>query len=237
MRAFWDRAAEDNPLWYVHSGLAFDHPDQAEFFASGEREVESALQDAGLTGGSFAVDIGVGAARLTRALASRFERVWACDVSPRMVEVALGNVRDKANVEIVAVDGSGGLPLSDQVADLVLTLQVLQHIPSRAASLRYVTEAGRILKPGGKAIFHFRSTLRTDPILGTLELAGRHLLEAARRRKTPPPENLDSPAWRGARIGLWQLKRAANKGGLVVAKHRWISRQGASLLVVAEKSR
>ena len=235
MRSFWDEKAADNPLWYVHSGLDFAAPDEAEFFASGEREVAEAMVAADIAGGDLAVDIGVGAARLTRALSSRFTRVWSCDVSPRMIQVARGNLAGRDNVDLVAVAGDGSLPLDDEVADFVLTLQVLQHIPLRDASLRYIAEAGRVLKHGGKAVFHVRSCLRTDPVLGTIELGARALVERARRVRDKPPATLDSPAWRGARIGLWQLKAAAAQGGLRVARHRWISRQGASLVVVCEK--
>ena len=34
MRAFWDEKAADNPLWYVHSGLDFEEPDEAEVAAA-----------------------------------------------------------------------------------------------------------------------------------------------------------------------------------------------------------
>jgi len=235
MRSFWDEKAGDNPLWYVHSGLDFAAPDEAEFFASGEREVAAVMEAAGVSGGALAVDVGVGGARLTRALASRFERVWACDVSPAMLEVARDNLGGLANVDLAVVPGDGSLPLGDGLASFVLTLQVLQHIPSRAAQLRYVREAGRVLAPGGKAVFHVRSTLRTDPVLGSGELLARAGIEWLRRRRTPPPQNLDSPAWRGARVGLWQARAAAEAAGLRVVRHRFISRQGASLLVVCEK--
>lgn len=235
MRAFWDQKAAANPLWYVHSGLDFQTPDEAEFFASGEREVAAALQAAGITGGALAVDIGVGAARLTRPLADRFERVWACDVSPAMLEVARRNLEGRSNVELATVSGDGTIPLGDGIADFVLSLQVLQHIPARAASLRYVAEAGRVLRPGGAAVFHLRSCLRTDPMLGSLELGVRALIERLRRWRTRPPPELDSPAWRGARVGLWHLRAAGAPEGLRIVRHRWISRRGASLLVVCRK--
>lgn len=237
MRSFWDRKARENPLWYVHSELDYTSPDAERFWASGEEEVARALDAAGVTGGALAVDVGVGAGRLSRALASRYERVWACDVSPDMTEVARRNLQTFGvrNVTIEAVPGDGTLPLPGGHADLVLSLQVFQHIPVRAATLTYVREAGRVLRPGGSAVFQLRSLLRPDPALGRVERAVRTVVERMRRVRRPPPLLLDSPAWRGSRVGLWELRAAARDGGMRVERWRWISRRGASLLVVCRK--
>jgi SAM-dependent methyltransferase len=235
MRTWWDHAAEENPLWYVHSELDFGSPDVERFWRSGEEEVAAVLSEAGVAGGGTALDIGCGVGRLSRALASRFDRVVSFDVSPKMVELASRNLASYGNVTVRVAPGDGRLDVPDRDADLVFSLQVFQHIPLRDATLRYIAEAGRALRSGGRFVFQLRSLRTRDPLLGTVERGVRVVLERVRRIRKPPPESLDSPAWHGSRIGLWEIRRAAEAAGMRVVRTRWISKTGASLLVVCEK--
>jgi len=235
MRSFWDRKAEENPLWYVQSELEYSAPDEDVFWSSGEEEVQRALAAAGVTGGGVAVDIGCGVGRLSRALATRYENVLSFDVSPKMVELASTNLAASGNVMVKAATGDGTLEVPDRTADLVLSLQVFQHIPVRAATLKYIAEAGRVLKSQGFFVFQLRSLRTRDPFLGSLERGVRTVVDRVRRLRKPPPAVLDSPAWHGSRIGLWEIRRAAEWAGMRVVRIRWISKQGASLLVVCQK--
>lgn len=235
MRSFWNEKADENPLWYIASNLEYGSPDEARFWESGEEEVAAALAEAGVERGRVAVDIGCGIGRLSRALASRFDRVESRDVSTRMVELARERLGPLGNVNVAAVPGNGSLDLPGASADFVLSLQVFQHIPSRAVTLGYIREAGRVLAPGGAFVFQLRSILRPDPVLGRVEQALRVAVEAFRRKRKPPPASLGSPAWHGSRVGLWQILAAAASSGMRVDHVRWISRRGASLLVVCVK--
>lgn len=237
MRSFWDRKAEENPLWFVQSELDYASPDEARFWESGEEEVGAALAAAEVSGGDSAIDIGCGVGRLSRALASRFARVSAFDVSPRMVELATRNLADAGvgNVTVRAAAGDGTLDVPGGAADFVLSLQVFQHIPVRAATLRYIGEAGRALRPGGRFVFQLRSLRSASAVLGTIERGFRRVLDRVRRMRKRPPASLDSPAWHGSRVGEWEIRRAVAGAGMRVVRTRWISTRGASLLVVCEK--
>jgi SAM-dependent methyltransferase len=235
MRAFWNAKAEENPLWYVASNLEYSSPDEQRFWESGEEEVAAALAESEVKGGDLAVDIGCGVGRLSRALAARFARVEARDVSTRMAELAAKNLAPLGNVSVRAIPGDGVLDLPGGCADFVLSLQVFQHIPSAAITLSYIREAGRILKPDGVFVFQLRSFRMPGALLGSVEHAARLVVEAARRIRRKPPSGLDSPAWHGKRVGKWQIGAAAHAGGLTVRSMRWISLRGASLQVVCVK--
>ncbi|MCA1834406.1 MAG: class I SAM-dependent methyltransferase [Actinobacteria bacterium] len=235
MRAFWNEKAEENPLWYVASNLEYSSPDEKRFWESGEEEVAAALAEAGVSGGDVAVDIGCGVGRLSRALASRFERVESRDVSTRMAELAAKNLAPLGNVNVRVIEGDGRVDLPDASAEFVLSLQVFQHIPSARITLSYIREAGRILKPGGVFVFQLRSFRAAGPLLGSVEHVARVVVETARRARKKPPESLDSPAWHGSRVGKWQIRAAVQSAGMTVRSMRWISLRGASLQVVCSK--
>jgi SAM-dependent methyltransferase len=157
------------------------------------------------------------------------------DVSPKMVELATKNLADAGNVIVRAVPGDGTIEAPDAIADLVLSLQVFQHIPDKRATLRYIAEAGRVLKPGGTFVFQLRSLRARGPVVGIGERVARFVLERVRRMRKPPPASLDSPAWHGVRVGVWELRRAARDAGMQLARTRWISLTGASMLVVCHR--
>lgn len=233
MRAFWDQKAIDNPLWYVATTLDYADPDADAFWASGIDEVTKALYVAGVGGGNFAVEIGCGVGRLTRALAARFNTVWACDVSPNMVAHADRNVTEP-NVTLEVAPGDGTINVVDGCADLVFSMQVFHHIPAQSITLRYVAEAGRVLAPGGTFVFQLR-TCRSRGIAAGLERIVRGVREDLRRRRTPPPADLDADAWRGSRVLLSELKRAAGAAGMRVRRVDWLDARGGNALVVCRK--
>jgi SAM-dependent methyltransferase len=233
MRAFWDQKAIDNPLWYVATTLDYANPDARAFWASGVDEVFKALNAAGVADGDVAVEIGCGVGRLTRALAARFNAVWACDVSPNMLDHARESITEP-NVTLAIAEGDGRLNVVDAVADLVLSMQVFHHIPARSVTLRYVAEAGRVLAPGGHFVFQLR-TCRTPGMLGRLERIARGFLEYLRRRRTPPPADLDSAAWRGSRVLRSELRRAAGRAGMSIVRLDWLDARGGNALIVCRK--
>jgi SAM-dependent methyltransferase len=91
MRRDWDARARENAFYYIASSR--DDWTPAEFFASGEesvRELIVADRD-GICGGKDpkkmrVLEIGCGAGRMTRALASFFGEAHGLDVSREMVE-------------------------------------------------------------------------------------------------------------------------------------------------------
>jgi SAM-dependent methyltransferase len=100
--------------------------------------------------GGVCVEVGCGPGRMTGALAARFDRVLALDVSPAMLERARSAV-DAANVKFRAVSGARLDGVPDRCANTLVCYLVLQHLPARAAVLAYLREFARVLEPGGGA--------------------------------------------------------------------------------------
>jgi ubiquinone/menaquinone biosynthesis C-methylase UbiE/uncharacterized protein YbaR (Trm112 family) len=96
------------------------------------------------------VEIGCGTGRVTRPLSTRCGEVWALDHSVDSLRRAREKVGD-GRVRFVQAD-AGYLPLRNGAADRALSCQMLEHLPSAALRERAVTEAARVLKPGGKFV-------------------------------------------------------------------------------------
>src|SRR5262249_22579414 len=120
-------------------------------------EVSGALDVAGELGrparfGSV-LDFGCGVGRLSRALAARFERCTAVDVSPRMLDVATRLNEDLPNIEVVLNDRPDLGLFESGSFDLVYSSIVLQHLRSRAEIERFVSELVRLTAADGIAVF------------------------------------------------------------------------------------
>src|SRR5206468_10207715 len=132
MRATWDALASD-PDAYVGD------PER------GRAELEGVFDrlEADPRGGTC-IEVGCGPGRMTTALAERFDRVLALDVSPAMLEQARAAVPD-ARVEFRAISGERLDGVGDAIADVVVCYLVLQHLPSRAAVVTYLSDFARVL--------------------------------------------------------------------------------------------
>lgn len=85
------------------------------------------------------LDVGAGTGATSRALA-KYGRVLAVDFSPEAVSIARGRGLDVARMDARAL----GLP--DASFDLVVALDMIEHLEDDAAAVR---ELCRVLKPGG----------------------------------------------------------------------------------------
>jgi SAM-dependent methyltransferase len=215
MRSYWDAAARDNAVWYVDTSLDYRDPDMQRFFETGEKVVETALDQSPVPppGTGLAVEIGSGVGRICLALASRFDRVVGIDVSPEMVERARQLV-DHSAVTFIVGSGTGLEPLEDSTADLIVSFTVFQHIPSVAIIERYLAEAGRVLKPGGVLAFQWNNQpgarlwrLQRTALSG-LQRVG---LRVERHRR-------NAPEFLGSRVSLAVIERALARGGLEIQK-------------------
>lgn len=211
MRSYWDEGARKNAVWYVDTSLDYDEPDLDRFFETGKTIVAQALDDAPAqpAGHGLAVEIGCGLGRICQALAPRFDRVVGVDISPEMLKQAREIVTDP-KVEFVLGDGVSLGALETASADLVLSFTVFQHIPSVSVICDYLTEAGRVLKPGGVMVFQWNNEpgalywrLRRS-VLSVLQRTG------LRREKY----GRHAPEFLGSRVPLNQVEAALHKGGL-----------------------
>jgi SAM-dependent methyltransferase len=159
MRAEWDARARENARYYVNT--ANKNWTDDEFFHSGERTVaEEILTDmTNICQGKDpkemrVLEIGCGAARVTRALAGLFGEVHAVDISPEMVAQATAALAHFPHAHVYQNNGTdlAVVPVAD--FDFAFSTIVFQHIPSREVIENYVREVSRLLRPG--ALFKFQ---------------------------------------------------------------------------------
>jgi SAM-dependent methyltransferase len=117
------------------------------------------------------VDVGCGTGIMLRELALPGRLRCGCDASP----IALGLARQRGLADLLRCDATR-LPLASGSADLVLALDVIEHLDDDAAALR---ELARIARPGGHVLVH----VPAFPILWTDKDALNHHRRRYRRRQ------------------------------------------------------
>lgn len=106
------------------------------------REVVDWVED---VDGGLVLDLGCGNGRHMPALQRRFDRVVGVDFSRELLR--------RAGREGVVVQGDvARLPFRDSVADAVLYVAALHHLPSHEERLESLDEVGRVLRRGGRAL-------------------------------------------------------------------------------------
>lgn len=216
MREYWDAKASENAMFYIHSELDYARTDPAEFWASGERNLEQTLAFFGDRIGpdDHVVEIGCGMGRLTRPLAARAARVTGVDVSAEMVRRGADALADLANVELVVGDGTDLAGISDRSADVVYSFIVFQHIPDPAVTCRYIRDIGRVLRPGGWALFQVSD--HPDIHRADAHPAERTWRARLGRRLGRRPQGCLAPEWLGSAVPRTDLLAALSDGGLVL---------------------
>ena len=230
-RRFWDERAEEDAFFFVDNRLEYGAPDLEEFWSRGESDLRVLLDAVGVSESSLegldAVEIGCGVGRLTRVLAGPCASVRALDVSPRMIELAQSHNPSLAGVEWTVGDGASLTGVDTASADVCVSHVVFQHIADPAVTLGYVREIGRVLRPGGFAVFQ----VSNDPAVhaGKRPLGDR--LRALVRRG---PSGQDHPDWRGSYVALEDLRAAAGDGGMDLEQ---VTGEGTQWCVVLVRKR
>jgi SAM-dependent methyltransferase len=106
------------------------------------------LMDAGLRNSDYLIDVGCGSGRLSHTLT--IERYL--DVVPDLLAYAR-SICPNPNWRFALVNDIK-IPEVDGVADMVCLFSVFTHL-LHEDSYRYLLEAYRVLKPGGKVVFSF----------------------------------------------------------------------------------
>lgn len=223
-RDFWDARAREDAMHFVDSRLQYRGGDRDRFWQRGDQDLTKLLDTVGvrIDSGDRVVDIGCGVGRLSRAIAARASSVVGIDVSPEMVQLARSHNEHLQNAEFVVGDGESLDGISSYSADACISLVVFQHIPDPQVTLGYVREIGRVLKPGGWAVFQ----VSNDAAVHSYRLTVGRRLRAVLGRA---PKGMAKPNWAGSSVELGELRAAAQDGGMTVTR---IAGEGQQFCVV-----
>jgi len=150
MRRDWNERAREDPHYYVAFGRR--EQDDAEFLASAAdvvRGLRAEIKHLRPATGLKALEIGCGPARLMVPLSGEFSEIHGTDVSDEMIRLAVERLRGIPHAHAHHTVKSDLSIFPDESFDFVYSYAVFQHIPSREVVLQYLTEARRVLKPGG----------------------------------------------------------------------------------------
>ncbi|MDS1272195.1 methyltransferase domain-containing protein [Lipingzhangella sp. LS1_29] len=156
LRHDWTVLGSAEPLWAVCVDPTKRDGgwDDTEFLASGDAEVDAALDQLAklriAPEPGRALDFGCGAGRLSHALARHFAEVVGVDISEPMLAEARRLDRGSGPVTFLHHGGdTAELPeLESASFDLVYSDLVFQHMPPELAR-SYLQELARVLRPGG----------------------------------------------------------------------------------------
>jgi SAM-dependent methyltransferase len=201
MRTTWDAAAASEQV-----ELYVGDP------ARGREELEGFFGRLGADPrGGLCVELGCGFGRMTEALAERFDRMLALDVSPAMLEAGR-NAVPAENVEFRLVSGLRLDGLDDGIADAVVCYLVLQHVPRKRIALSLLREIGRVLAPQGDAFLQLPVLVAGAKPRAWRTLRGVLLPLTDRLSRRPTGK----AAYRGFRLTEPELARGLEEAGLHV---------------------
>jgi SAM-dependent methyltransferase len=153
-RTWWDGEAAD---YYAEHGVFLG---DADFVWGPERLREADAHLLGEVAGRRVLEIGAGSAQCSRWLAAQGAEVVATDLSGAML--ATGAAIDRRSgagrvLPLVQCDGRS-LPFADESFDIVFTAYGV--VPFVADPEVVLTEAARVLRPGGRLVFSTTHPIR-----------------------------------------------------------------------------
>jgi SAM-dependent methyltransferase len=158
MRKNWNRRAKLDAMHHVLNSKPLGWWGEDEFYKTGESDAKRFVDDVCKAhrvspARRVCLEIGCGAGRVTKALAERFKRVIALDVSDEMLDFARQRVTAE-NVDFVRGNGADLDVVGDGEVSYIFSTMVFQHIPDVEIQYGLLREMARVLKPNGWFFIH-----------------------------------------------------------------------------------
>jgi SAM-dependent methyltransferase len=220
MQQGWNARAARDPFFYVET--SHWNGDIDRFFERGEETaclLIDQVQKQYKVDTKNALDLGCGLGRFSRALAKRFSRVIAVDVSDQMIANAKGlhPWPEFRNIDFQANDGAT-LPIESNSIDFVWSYEVLQHAPSEDVLQSNINEVGRVLRPAGLAMVHLKTGYQRPMLQAVLRVLPQWLISVIARVASQDPMMADRTFRGPPPITSGQIEVMFKKGHLKLLK-------------------
>ncbi|NER00913.1 MAG: methyltransferase domain-containing protein [Cyanothece sp. SIO2G6] len=128
------------------------HNDDSEFKRSAEVTLKVLMETVGVTKGDTFLEIGCGIGRVGRALSPKVKHWMGADISSGMLSQAEIYLRDLDNCSLHNLKSSSLTQFETESVDVIYCTVVFMHL-LEWDRYRYIEEAMRVLKPGGRIYF------------------------------------------------------------------------------------
>src|SRR5262245_10552980 len=125
---------------------------EEQLLESGRHTVEVLERLIGIGAADVFLEIGCGVGRVGKLVSPRCRKWIGADISGRMLAVAASRLEGLPNVELIELGAVGLGEIPDASVDAVYCTVVFMHL-FEWDRYRYVAEALRVLKPGGRCFF------------------------------------------------------------------------------------
>ncbi len=165
----WEDWGAVDPMYAILTDpqFRFGQGDLDVFLSTGDGMIESLLKECDRLGigqrRDTALDFGCGLGRLTAPLANHFESVVGIDVAATMVKQARAIHGSRCQFAVWQEADLSIYP--SKSFDLIVSLLVLQHLPSRVLMEGFMAEFVRILRPGGALVLNLPAVVPKPPSL------------------------------------------------------------------------
>ena len=145
----WESAASDSVSAMATVAGTGDWEDLLFSGRSTARTIDAAI---GVESSDVVLEIGCGVGRVGYFLAPKCRKWIGADISGNMLNYARENLAEQANVELLELSSCSLAGVADSSVDKLYCTTVFMHL-DEWDRYRYVTEAFRVLRPGGKCYF------------------------------------------------------------------------------------
>jgi len=145
----WERQSQDADV----AALAVaGHTDEPTLDLTGRQFVDTLRATTGLDPADVILEIGCGIGRVGKVLSEECRHWFGSDISAGMLRHAAGRLKDRPNITLVELATVGLQEFPRDAFDLVYCTIVFMHL-FEWDRYRYVQEAYRVLRPGGRCYF------------------------------------------------------------------------------------